>query len=132
MENKDQEIKTTKDPQPSDQVQLEIETVTPDTEKDIVPTTNSGQLAKEAASANGQKEVNNDDKTTEDDKVIADKADQSSEAETLPKVESEEQSDDMKDKSDEAATSTAKSDEDISATKEDENDERDQIETVSP
>ena len=136
MENKDQENKAAKDPQPSDQVQLEIETVTPDTEKNVVPTTNSDQLANETANTDKQKEEKNND--------VADNANQLSEAETSPKVESEEQSGDMEVKSDEletdvpdkakAETSTDDNDDDASATKKDdgENDERDQIETVSP
>lgn len=134
MENKDQENKVNQDPKPTDQVQLEIETVTPDTEKDVVPTTNSDQSANETVNADKLKEENND---------VADKANQSSEAEASPKVEREEQPSDMKGKSDEvetvvpdkakAETSTDDND-DSSATKEDEgeNDERDQIETVSP
>jgi hypothetical protein len=38
-ENKNMSIQNS--PKPSDQVQLEIETVTPDTEKEVVPTENS-------------------------------------------------------------------------------------------
>ena len=134
MENKDQENKVNQDPKPTDQVQLEIETVTPDTEKDVVPTTNSDQLANETANTDKLKEEKNNG--------VADKANQSSEAETSPKVESEELPGDMEGKSDEVQTvvpdkakaETSTDDDDSSATKEDEgeNDERDQIETVSP
>ena len=135
MENKDQENKVNQDPKPTDQVQLEIETVTPDTEKDVVPTTNSDQLANETANTDKLKEEKNNG--------VADKANQSSEAETSPKVESEELPGDMEGKSAEvetvvhdkakAETSTDDND-DAYATKKDdgENDERDQIETISP
>ena len=137
MENKDQENKAAKDPQPSDQVQLEIETVTPDTEKNVVPTTNSDQSVNDTTNIDEQKGLNSyDDKSTQDDTVITNETDHSS--------EKEEQSDDVKDKPTEieavvpdkakAETSTNNSEDETSTTKKDdsENDERDKIETVSP
>ncbi|WP_199119043.1 hypothetical protein [Pedobacter sp. ASV28] len=70
-ENKNMPIQNS--PKPSDQVQLEIETVTPDTEKDVLPTESSinksaGLLKKQPIDSTGDDTNNKDSEALTTDK----------------------------------------------------------------
>lgn len=114
MENstKDQENKEMpKDPQPSDQVQMHIETVTPDTEKDVQPTPNQGAEAK-------------DDQADQEPKA------ETAEDETTTSTAGEEQPTESSDEEEQETESDK--DESKNDDSEGGNDERDQVETVAP
>lgn len=103
-----------KNPQPGDDVQLNIETVTPDTEKMVVPTPTSNS-----------QELDNDqtqEATAEDKSGSAELSDQ----ETPVEEDSSEESQNQEQTSESAEGS------EVQENKEDGDDERDRVETVSP
>lgn len=136
-------------PKPTDQVQMEIETVTPDTEKDVVPTVENNSSPKN--SDEGQEIKKEDtDQTAEVETVVPDtakakgtatKAEESKDvaATTDDTDNAEEANDDETQLEDKELTATKtenkelnESESEVDKMKDEGNDERDQIETVSP
>lgn len=154
MENSKNESKVNENPKPTDQVQMEIETVTPDTEKNVVPTTEAEQAnhAEEEAAEKqpvATKDENKADaeETANIETVVPDKAKAvASPAQGEEKVKPTADKNDDQDQEntaekeveqEELTATENESDEDDAenedgTTQKDENDERDQIETVSP
>lgn len=149
MENSKDGNTVHENPKPTDQVQMEIETVTPDTEKDVVPTVENNSSPKN--SDEGQEKKQEDtDQTAEVETVVPDKAkaegtatkaDESKDvAATTDDADNAQQSNDHETQLEEKELTATKTDniemdesESEADKKEDEgNDERDQIETVSP
>lgn len=123
MENSNQEPKNKempKHPKPSDEVQLEIETVTPDTEKDVQPTENCSDKAKSEPSI--ESETTNDEEGNSSDKRVKE-VDEHEE-----KVNNEQGTKEEKPKD----TNIGETEPDENSAQNNSNDERDKIETVSP
>lgn len=157
MENSKEGNSIPTNPKPTDQLQMEIETVTPDTEKDVVPTVENNQSPK--SSDEGQETKQDDavspqeNETTADiETVVPDKAkaeateskiDESDDLadgseDNLDDDEEEVNDDETKLEQEEVEATKADNTEGDEGENEDENneeesdDERDQIETVSP
>jgi len=102
-------------PKPSEDVQLTIETVTPDTEKDVVPT----QVQQDSSNENGSK--SDADEQKPGTAAIENTSDTDSAKEEKESTETESNG--------EEATDEPESDQETTL---DDDDERNQIETVSP
>ncbi len=103
-------------PKPSEDVQLTIETVTPDTEKDVVPT----QV---------QQDSSNKDETQSDDEQKPETEEIENTSDTDSAENDEEQNTEIDSDQEEQATDEPESDQESTL---DDDDERNQIETVSP
>ena len=114
MQNSDQNKENApmpENPKPTDEVQMNIETVTPDTEKVVVPTP-----AHESENRDEQQEKADDAQNTEGEHQPSDEPAKSATADENVVVQEAEK----------------ESDEQVSDKENDSDDERDQVETVSP
>lgn len=149
MENSKDGNAVHENPKPTDQVQMEIETVTPDTEKDVVPTVENNSSPRNSDEERENKQEATE-QTAEIETVVPDtakakgtatKADESKDvAATTDDADNAQQANDNETQLEEKELTATKTDniemdesESEAGKKEDEgNDERDQIETVSP
>ena len=134
MENLSKENKAGKNPQPNDQVQLEIETVTPETEKDVVPTQQSEKTENNNKSQDHVANSNQADGNigTDDDQVVNDNKEDQEEGSSEQKLPTENKSDNKESAEKDA---DAENDEDGKDKKQEgsaTDPVSDQIETVTP
>lgn len=133
-ENKPQDTEANNHPKPTEDVQLNIETVTPDTEKEGLPNDQkhnhaSEKVPAEASAENEDRDEKASDSVPKTDGGTGDESDSKSENEELSKEESEESNEETEEISEESEENNAESKEN---NVEPENDKRDEIETTSP
>ena len=155
MENSKDGNSVHENPKPTDQVQMEIETVTPDTEKDVVPTVENNQSPKKTNEVPDSQQTNtaiqkDNEQTADIETVVPDKAkadatatktEESNHVDTAadkPAGNAEANNEETKLEEEEVKATTTDNNEQTKVENESENnqdegdDERDQIETVSP
>lgn len=121
-ENKPQNTEANNHPKPTEEVQMNIETVTPDTEKEGLPNSQENNHKAEKSPVQGTSEKPADPEPSDDS--TEDKSEDESDDTT--KKESEESESEMtEDSTEEAGKENSKNDDS-------ENDKRDEIETTSP